>query len=250
MFLKWVVRTLSCVAILALAVSAPARDAAGDALAKKVIDAYRAMDTYQAKWVVEPLKDGKVNEEQSKLGSSEIEVCFDRASGRVVFEVRDWKSGADGAKALAGVQLVVVEKQRIQKAVSPGGGRPMIESEQAFESVTYRDVRRSLVIMYPFDLAALMSDAPLAEWLQGRPSSVTAMPDETKDRIRFVVADETGETKAIVAIDSATHLIQEAQWAKAPFRYRLLEMKKDEALADGAFDFRKRLEAIKQLTDK
>jgi hypothetical protein len=207
-------------------------------VARKMIDTYKNLQSYQAVWEIKMPQDA----EQGK--QLEIKILFDRKTNNAVYQTISKNKLEDGTDENKLSILVIKNNNKLSVFSDIGLSQaPVIKETEKEDTneITYRDIRRAIMMFYPADMAMIMSDVPLHEILQGIPEScLTEISDTNGITLKLL---SSFETDAFIGIDPNTNLINEycffdkATGEKCPPIFKLITLKTNEPIDAGLFDF-------------
>jgi hypothetical protein len=209
-------------------------------LAEKVLEKYQSFETYHAQWTPE------IND-SNNTSKMIWEVAFDRKTKSVLFLSATSQGDDETTRRKLGF-LLVVDGINMNAAVDYGNG---IEKKSKAipdpNQLTYRDVRRAIPFIYPFDLPLIFSEYPFMEIIQGSVKETKTLTEESEFYPGIAIFPELeGETFAEYKIDPDTLLIQAFRFiyhqsSPSPtFKCNFVQINKK--LPKDLFDFEKQLE--------
>jgi hypothetical protein len=175
-----------------------------------ILKKYQSIKTYHALWRAEQ-KQG-----QREMGI-EYEAAFERKSGKTLFIMRSFLKKADQWVFVGGL-LQVYDGSAQKIALSHELGKPMKKNEIPVsdpKKFTYRDFRKKLGYVYPFDLPLLypdhaLTEYPLKEIVQGDIKGMKVIMTESESLAKTfkleIMAEGTG---ARMHVDSKTLLVKD-----------------------------------------
>ena len=216
-------------------------------LAEKVLEKYQSFDTYHAKW--SPVaNDPNVTERMI------WEVAFDRKNKNVLFSSTASQGNDKSVEKLH--FLLVVDGINMNAAEDYGNGiekqtKPIPDPNQ----LTYRDVRRAVPFIYPFDLPLIFSEYPFMKIIQSGVKETKTLTKESDFYPGFAIFPMSeNETFAEYKIAPDTLLIQAFRFIYHPsssspvFKCNFVQINKE--LPKDLFDFEKQLERFENKPKK
>lgn len=222
-----------------------------NALALKMLKNYQTTKTYHCLWEAE-LAQGEM---VMKMG---LEAAFDRKTGKTLFIMQNTLK-KDGKWVPAGGQLHVYDGQKVQRAISQMPGEPMKQVEEIAadpNKYTYRDFRKGIAFIYPFDLPLLypdhsLTEYPLMEILQGEPKEVKTVEPDPKDPAKIPGLElMTDGTCARIHLDPKTLLIKDFVYfhkvsgKTLGSKYKQVSVLINKPFKPGLFDFAAQLKSF------
>ena len=171
---------------------------ANKTLAEKVLEKYQSFETYHACW------SATVDDQNS---NSTWEVAFDRKSSNVLFRITGSQTDKERSDQLL---LLVIDGANMHTALDSGLGmqkdsKPIHDPNQ----LTYRDVRRAIPMLYPFDLPLIFSEYPFQEIIQSQVKKNETLTKDSDFHPGFELFTRLeGETSAQYQVDPDTLLLK------------------------------------------
>lgn len=171
---------------------------------------YQAINSYHALWQAEG-KEGQMD------GKLELEAAFDRKTGKTLFTMLGYQE-KDGKWTATGWEIHVYDGKKIQRAASLFKGQPIQQVEEIIDdpnNFTYRNFRKNIFLIHPFDLPLLYPDYamtmyPLMEMLQAGPKEIRVTEANPNDPEKMPAIElMTDETCARLHLDPNTLLIKD-----------------------------------------
>ena len=216
-----------------------------DKLTLDMLKKYQSVKTYHSIWQAE-LKQGNM---EMRL---EYETAYERKSGKTLFAMRSFRKNGDQWVPLGG-QLQIYDGANQKVALTQAPGQPMREKVKPISdpnNFTYRDFRRGLAHIYPFDLPLLFPDNalteyPLTEILQATLKEIkVTKPDPKKPAEMIMLELMTDGTCVRLHLDPKTLLIKDFAYFRKGTGgilgqlYKQVSCKIDKPLKPGLFDFK------------
>lgn len=203
-------------AVLASAAAAAGQSASpGNELAEAMIDAYQAVESYHARWL---MLDG---DGVGRARRYEVEIAFERGSGRLL--VRRQGSGRTG-------ELLICDGREVVVARRPDEYAPVTTMHIDPDAITWWVMERSLTFQ-PIDLPLLLGEPPLLGWLH-----VTGGAIDCNSLREFSITGPAGGGAVSARLDAA-NFISEATQAQSSSTFVLTSLAVDEPLDWATFDF-------------
>lgn len=212
---------------------------------------YQAINSYHALWQAEG-KEGQMD------GKLELEAAFDRKTGKTLFSMLGYQKN-DGKWTATGWEIHVYDGKKIQRAASLFKGQPIQQVEEIIDdpnNFTYRNFRKNIFLIHPFDLPLLYPDYamtmyPLMEMLQGSPEEVRVIKSDPNDPEKMPAIEiMTYETCARIHLDPKTLLIKDfvffskdsGKFVQPKFKRTMISINKP--FKPDFFDFKERLKTF------
>jgi len=139
-------------------------------LAEKVLEKYQSLQTYHAKW--------EVGSHDPNMPEKMIwEVAFERENKNVLFGLTIVKTDIQSNIKLG--MLLLADRKNMKFARADGN--EIRKSSKQFSDpnqLNYRDVRRAIPFIYPFDLPLIFSEDPFMEVVQGEVKEIKTLTKE------------------------------------------------------------------------
>ncbi len=220
-----------------------------------ILKKYQSIKTYHTLWRAE-LKQGQ---RETRL---EYETAFERKSGKTLFAMWTFLKKDDQWTFMGG--MLQIYDGSVQKVASRFSGQLTQKEFPVSDpnSFTYRDFRRKLGFVFPFDLPLLypdhaLTEYPLKEFVQGLIEEIKVIkpkPEATGKTLTLEVM--TNGMDARMHVDSKTLLVkdfvyfqQETAKNVSP-KFTRVSCETNKPLRPGLFDFKSHLQSLKVLDVK